>query len=90
MRLVLSWERFFRQGLNLICDTCASSLDCVQPRFAEPGFCCPDSQGHFFASFDPSLVGVPFGIRETSSRFDLGLCDAAERFGHRPHRFWLP
>ncbi len=77
MRLVLSWVRFFRQRLNLICDTCASSLDCVQPRFAVLGFCCPDSQGHFFASFDPSLVGVPFDMRVTSSRSDLGLCDEA-------------
>ena len=87
MQFLLSSERFFHQGRNLICDTYASNLDCVQSMFAEPGFCCPDSLGHFFVSFDPSFVVALSDIRGKSSRFDLELCDGAESFRHSMDRF---
>ena len=86
-QFVLSLGRFFHQGRNLICDTYASNLDCFQSMFVEPGFCCPDSLGHFFAFFDPSFVVALFGIWGKSSRSDLGLCDEAESFRHSTDRF---
>ena len=71
--------RAARRVIFALCD--------ARSMFVEPGFCCPDSQGHFFAFFDPSFVVALFGTWGKSSRSDLGLCDEAEWFRHSTDRF---